>query len=474
MAAAGLRISQKDNFNANFGDVLRSSGIFYFAKAESLRTTISLMNYWQFKRAIGVAVVATVRSKQGRLISRCRLEFSRGHVVNFSPDVPVGFEGSVEIEAFSTTNLAIPYAAIMGIYEAAESVSMVHSYSRTYSQHEIDEGRTITVGHEGCWRIADDDQLVSFCVFHNGPTAQPAQIASLEVICGNESRVASVALDSLAPFETVMLRPRDHIPDLISWLNGREGYASLDFNLGNAFTRMLLGHQRIDGSELSVTHSNFDYRRHSTDLADGCEEAFMHLAPQLLASSRIVVYPHSHKGAYEMMDGRRQAFGSGSALVSAPSSTLVRFRALDGTFPSRLVTGLETVTPGRLRAECSLGVYHANRPLKRSHWGVVAATDDLSSKIVAVPFTSIYGPPSGKVKAALYSAVTQEVLETEWSWNASNEVGHVVDLTDLFPRAREHLGGEFGFIYMTSEYGGLQCFTQIAKANGSTAFEHTF
>jgi hypothetical protein len=362
----------------------------------------------------------------------------------------------------------------MAIYEAPQSISMVHSYSRTYSQHEIDEGRTITVGHEGCWRIADDDKLASFCAFHNGPTTQPAQTASLEVICDGETRVADVALGALAPFETTVLRPRDYIPDLVPWLHGREGYASLDFNLGNAFTRMLLGHQRVDGSELSVTHSNFDYRRHTTDLADGCQEAVMQLLPQQLHKARVIVYPHSHKGAYEMTDGSPHRFESGSALVSAPSSALVRFRALDGTFPSRLVTGLEIAAEGRLRAECSLGVYHAKRPMKRSHWGVVAAGADLSSQIIAVPFPTIYGPPSGKVKAGLYSATTLDVLEAEWHWTAANEAGHAVTLTDLFPTAREHLGGEFGYIYLTSEYGGLQCFTQITKANGSTTIEHTF
>lgn len=474
MIKSGLTISQTDNFNANFGEVLRSSSIFYFARTASVRTTISLMNYWRFKRETSVAIIATLRDMSGVLVHRTRLAFDPGHVINYSPEVDDGFEGSLEIEAISAENLVIPYAAVMTVIEARKSISMVHSYARAYSQHEIDEGRTITLGREGCWRIVDDLKTSSFCVFHNGPEWQKAQTLSLEVICEKESAHADISLPALRPFQTVKLQPRDHIVGLVDWLAGRTGYASVSFDLGQAFTRMLVGNELIDGSEVSITHSNFDYRRHTTETVDGCTEAFMRVPPSLLGSARVIVYPHFHAGQYEAHEGATHHFTSNTPLSFVPSESTIQFGSAGGAFPARLVTGIEVPSQGHLSAECSLGVYHARRPLKRTHWGIVAEKDGLSSRIIGLPFDCIYGAPKGNVTAKLFSAKTNEILTAEWTLTPNDSQEFSWALTDIFPNARAHLGDAFGFVYMVSEYGGLQCFSQLTKENGSTTIEHMF
>ena len=85
------------------------------------------------------------------------------------------------MEAFSQVDLRIPYAAVMGIYETKQSVSMVHSYSRTYSHWELEEGRTISDGHEGCWTLKDSEDVYSFAVIHNGSQPQVLQVVGLTV-----------------------------------------------------------------------------------------------------------------------------------------------------------------------------------------------------------------------------------------------------------------------------------------------------
>lgn len=77
--------------------------------------------------------------------------------------------------------MRIPYAAIMAIYESTESISMVHSYARAYSQHEIEEKRTITIGEESCWTLRDNLDTTSFSVIHNGPNQHERQIIKLAV-----------------------------------------------------------------------------------------------------------------------------------------------------------------------------------------------------------------------------------------------------------------------------------------------------
>ena len=57
--------------------------------------------------------------------------------------------GSCEVEAFSACDLRIPYSAIMGVYETKDAITMVHSYSRTYSQIEVEDGRQSPMDTKG-------------------------------------------------------------------------------------------------------------------------------------------------------------------------------------------------------------------------------------------------------------------------------------------------------------------------------------
>ena len=83
---------------------------------------------------------------------------------------------------------------------------MVHSYARAYSQHEIEDKRTITNGEESCWTLRDDDINSSFSVIHNGPNKQANQKAKLSVRnwLGNEQSV-EIELPELLPFQTIFL-----------------------------------------------------------------------------------------------------------------------------------------------------------------------------------------------------------------------------------------------------------------------------
>ncbi len=95
-------------------------------------------------------------------------------------NIPENLVGSCEIEAFSNTNLRIPYSAIMVVYEGKKSISMVHSYSRTYSRMEVEDKKTICDGYEGCWTLKDTNDVESFAVMHNGSTLKRNQTIKLK------------------------------------------------------------------------------------------------------------------------------------------------------------------------------------------------------------------------------------------------------------------------------------------------------
>lgn len=118
-------ISQKDNFAGAFGLVYRSSAIFYYKQTADFKTTISFMDYWRVKRGLDVMVVASIRELGGKLVKREQLNFQHGMVINYCELAGSGFEGSVELEIFSSKNMVIPYSAIMAIYEAPNSISKI-------------------------------------------------------------------------------------------------------------------------------------------------------------------------------------------------------------------------------------------------------------------------------------------------------------------------------------------------------------
>ncbi|MCU1486928.1 MAG: hypothetical protein JWN67_3674 [Actinomycetia bacterium] len=459
-------ISQADNFAGRFGLVFRSSAVFYVANDDAVTTTLSFMDYWKLKRGLDVAVVASTRDMAGNLVDRERLTWAPGQVVNHRTAVA---EGSVEIEVFCNEELVIPYAAVMGVYETASGIAMVHSYARSYSPHEIEEGRAITRGEEACWTLRDSPTMRSFCVVHNGGQVQPAQQVRLEVTDQRgRTRGADIQLAALAPYETVRLVPSEHVTDLVGLLDGGRGDGRLSFDLTGAFTRMLVGVESVDRSDLQVTHSNFNYSRHATDLADD-DCAWMDVPRPPGRSQQVVVYPDAHAGVYEVdaSDGRR-TFSPGERL-EVPADRTLAFRRLDGKMPTRIVTGVVTENDG-IPHELSLGVSTRRKPSKRLAWGLA----DESTSLYAHDLPVIFGGATDDPMVITLHGTTSSSTSVELPAWILRDLGAGLPLVELLPDAAEVLGGDFGWWTARCDYGGLSWYSSLERPSGSLAVEHGF
>ncbi len=475
-------IQQSDHYRqSGFGNVLRSSGVFYYRCDERFRTTITFMNYWKARRDLDIAVVASLRDMQGQLISREELPFDKGHVRNYAPVPPeMPFEGSVEIEVFALQNMVIPFAAIIAIYETDSSVALTHNYARIYSSHEIEEGRTVTNGEESCWTLRDGDGVRSFAVFHNGLDPQPAQSAEFVVTNANgERRLITTEIPELSPFETYKFIPTDHFPELEAFMGGQPANGGLSYALNKSFTRMLIGNERPDADDIQVTHSNFNYSRHKTDAIDRPgARAYMMMPDAGIAGRRLRIYPDSDVGHYRMThsDGSAHEFSNEEIVeLDAPSGEIT-FAKHEGGLPTRVVTAIVgDAGEGRVPFELSLGILHEARPPKRMWWAPIACDDLREGTLVATIYEDLYGAYEGQpVNIRFYSEKTHDVVEVDLTEEQVLRANEGLPLAEILPQVAGHFAGNFGWFTWYSEYGGFQVFTKLSRRGGNCTMEHGF
>lgn len=450
-------LSQADAFRRSETSVRRASALFYHRPG----TLYSVLDYWHLKRGLEVELTATVREMNGSLVEKERLTFDAAPVVNYRPKL--ARDGSVEIEAISSSNLVIPYAAVMAVYETSDSLGLLHSYTRAYSPGEAG----IAEGEESGWTLRDRPGVRSFAYLHNGASAWPAQRLQLRARnAAGEIREGAKNLAALAPYQTVRLEPRDFISGLESFLGGAAGHASLTFRVGGCFPRMLVGNETDDGRELQVTHSNFNYTRHRTDTVPGGVGLFR--VPRLGGTTKeVLVYPDATPGSYRASSGdRRVDFSSGTFLRWEDAREDIRFTRLDGDLPSRLVTALVLPTAKRLPVEMSSGIVHAAFEKKRMWW---CPTGERGRLVVLR-----HGDPTTEtpLRLRLYSSRASHCLERTLPYSGAFEDG--VPTRDLFPGARAFLGGELGYLTLTSDYPGLLVFTLLESESGALGYEHSF
>jgi len=474
-------IDQSDQHKPlGFGDVIRSSGVFYYRKDDHFNTTITFMNYWAAKRGLQVTVMASLRSMSGELIKRERLSFEDGQVINYSPEPPtLPFEGSVEIEIFALENMAIPFAAINVVYETENSISLTHNYTRTYSPHEIEEGRTISNGEESCWTIRDGNGVRSFAVFHNGLDQQPAQVAKLVLTKNDGSkRPVDIEIPELAPFATFKFTPADYVDDLDAFLDNEPANASFSFKVKKAFTRMLIGNEQPEMHDIQVTHSNFNYSQHATNSVKRVgSKGWMQMPSASITGRRLRIYPDSDPGEYIVATPSGEVeFATGKPIDMPMEGGPISFAKKDGELPTRIVTAIVGDNDeGMIPFELSLGIMHEDRPPKRMWWAPMVSDQLRTSSLIATKYSEIYGDYENQdVIVRIYANTHQDYLEKTLTSSEIERLDAGVPFAELFPDLDEFLGGQLGWFTFYSEYGGFQVIFKLAKRQGSCVLEHGF
>lgn len=465
----------------DYGIVLRASGIFYYKKSPSFKTTISFLNYWKIKRDLDVTAVASLRKMDGSLISREILSFKNSNVINYSPVLTEqDFEGSIEIEIFSLDNMVIPYAGIIGIYESENGISMVHSYGRIYSNYEIEEEKITMPGEEVCCNgIKDTNEVESFIIAHNGRTYVPSQKITMSILNHKgERKNVSFTYPPIEPFQTLKIRHRDFFPDLVEFLNNKPGFVSYSFKLNDCFTRMIVINQKVDGTDFQLTHSDFNLKKHVTSPLENNESVYMFMPRIQNTKQEIIIYPDCEVGNYQVTSssGKSELFNENkAAFISLDDydSEEIIIKKLDGSTPTRLHTGIKlSYDDQRLPAECCLGVYNKITPPKHFFWGLVCSNKNIKSQIILQQFSWKEKDNTSElpVEIKLYSDKNHKTLSATI---VPKLLANGKYLTEIFPEADEFLGKEFGWFTLYSPSGYCMAYSTLENLKGSLTFEHT-
>lgn len=465
-------LNQNENFQADFGLVFRSSAIFAIFPEANL--TVSLLNYWKIKNGISVSVVMSCRDVSGRLVSRELIEFD-GDVINYQPPITAG---SLEIEAFGSQNLRIPYAAIMGLYETPTSVSMVHSYGRNHSPSEIEEGRAILEVREACIGVKADQRVETVAFFHNGSIETVPQEGRLIITnAAGQEREWRYHLPSITPYETIAFDIEKLAPDLFAHLGDDDGWAALHFENKSSFPRMLVRWRHRDTGEVQVTHSNFDYSEFRTNALSEDAVGFMAL-PKLgdgICDCDIVIYPRCAHGTYAVEGPSGQSETQGGLVIpfDPGSGGQITVKRRDGRLPSRLVAALRgRVDDKALPFECSIGILHSERPPKRFHWAMVSTK--FPTTLIIQHFSDLYGGPGAlNLEFCLYGTRKGALRRVTRSFASLSALPAELPLTTIFPDAETLLGNTPGYITLFCEWGGLFLLTGLTSRKSMTV-EHSF
>lgn len=249
--------------------IFRSSAIFPVIKNVSYTTNILFLGYWLLKRKIHeVNMLITLRDKEGKILKRNSLivDSPRSYSVELNSLLEntqhlqgPEFLGSIEIEIFSTRDMVFPYPALVLNYYNKDFNTCVHTIGRVYNDFEdLDENEKFRVPETG-FDIHANEDIDSFVAFVNGPLTNLNGSIKYVVTNNNSQKFrGDFHLSAIKPYQTVLLKFRDHIPDLDKMLNGKPGTITLEHNFNGFYPRFLAGNIQKSLPSVSFTHTYYD------------------------------------------------------------------------------------------------------------------------------------------------------------------------------------------------------------------------
>jgi len=289
--------------------ILRSSAIFPVMQRQGISSRLLFMGYWILKRNIKeIAAVITLRNVKGEILSRTNelIQEAKTYRVELADALEraqrsrdADFEGSLEIEFFSTQNLVFPFPAVVINYYGPCFSTVVHTAQRIYNDFEdMNRNSQSEVPESGFNCYADEEREPFVGLINGAPAVENSRLEMLFVNSLQEALKCTAELGRLAPYETKFIYP-GRLCDLKTFLKGEQGAGKLRFHVNGIFPRLLVGNIHHAIPAVTLTHTYYDCSGAQSDLDYWRpEEAGWHpaalMVPGALANDRftnIYFYP---------------------------------------------------------------------------------------------------------------------------------------------------------------------------------------
>ena len=246
--------------------VFSGSAIFPVLQSKEISTRILFLGYWVVKKSIDqIGLLITLRSKDGIILKR----YTEQIVSPISNEVEItdllddneffekDFEGSIELEIFSSVDLIFPYPAFVVNYYNNFSSAVVHSTGRVFKSIETLAKKENIVKEAG-FDIICDSKVKSFFTFVNGEMEIDNCEIELEIInSSNEIIKKNLNLGQLAKYEMCFVVLNDYFA-LDSFLNGEMGTVKIKHSFVSFFPRFIAGNFHTNFKAIGITHTFYD------------------------------------------------------------------------------------------------------------------------------------------------------------------------------------------------------------------------
>lgn len=498
--------------------ITRASGLYWAKEDASFHTELLLFNYWLHKNHIEepLRLEITLRTLDGREVARRSqaVDFKNAFTLRVRDELEragkaLPFEGSIELEIFSTRDLVVPYPAVIVRHSGPTWHSMTHTSPRVLSETSGDEPARILgaqATNEGNWTIPPPDRGDAFFIVNNGPLAvEPHELRlTLTNHAGLETRVV-VPNVAYAPFETRIFWLRDHVD--LTHLEGRPGCVSVQTVVRGVFPRMHCGTRGADGS-ITLDHSNFNYTG-DAGLADtsavagaGSTKPLGFFVPAPTGdgwSSYLDIYPTYPERDYAVdlrgFDREGRALGELHLNIGGEGPKALRRVSLDELLRGAEGGGAVDVTVShaeRVPNRFHIGVHYEHRgglpgytidgPFPywfkgtQTRWLPIFAspsTDTHGLVLIANQIFDAAAPRDVTFDVSFHSARTDEIRHAKIFVGAGKTVIERVE--DLLPGAAEFLGDEAGWMMLKADVRNHSVVHYaILRGQSSVAVDHAF
>ena len=245
--------------------IFRSSAIFPVIQNENMSSKILLLGYWLIKRKIPeITLLTTLRDNKGKILQRNHLviDCTKGFSIEIKDIMDskiIDFQGSLELEVFSTRDMVFPYPAFVLCYYNDKSSTAVHTVGRIYNDIEdLKENEDRKVPEAG-FDIYSNTNYDSFIAFTNGPMSNQNGLISYEVINHYSKKITGkFYLGEILPYETIFVKFNEHIKNLDKFLENKTGTMKIIHNFEGFFPRFLAGNIQKHVNAYSFTHTYYD------------------------------------------------------------------------------------------------------------------------------------------------------------------------------------------------------------------------